>query len=120
MEIVPEDVIWAEFRKKYEEKPKGWRIHSGLSPKGFPELLISGPKESWLMKRESLYSGKLGVGGRIPEGIKLNSKILRPSTLINCFGISPKNLSLVPAAGMIATKSLFTIFKYKIEKIFFC
>ena len=74
MEIVPEDVIWSEFRKKYEEKPKGWRIHSGLSPKGFPELLISGPKESWLMKRESLYSGKLGVGGRIPEGIKLNSK----------------------------------------------
>jgi len=74
MEIVPENIIWSEFRKKYEEKPKGWQIRSGLSPNGYPELLISGPSESWLMKRESLYSGKLGVGGRIPEGIKLNSK----------------------------------------------
>ena len=74
MEIIPENFIWSEFRKKYEEKPKGWRINSGLSSKGFPELLISGPKESWLLKRESLFSGKLGVGGKIPEGIKLTSK----------------------------------------------
>ena len=26
MEIVPENVIWSEFRKKYEEKPKGLTI----------------------------------------------------------------------------------------------
>jgi hypothetical protein len=69
MQIISEEEIWKRFWKKYNREPKGWRIFSGLSEKGHPELRIVGKKETFLIKRESLYSGKLGIGGRISESI---------------------------------------------------
>jgi hypothetical protein len=74
VDILSEEIVWNEFWKRYSKKPKAWRIYSGLSGKGHPELLISGEDDSWIIRRESLYSGKLGIGGRIPDGVKMNSK----------------------------------------------
>jgi len=74
VDILSEEIVWNEFWKRYSKKPKAWRIYSGLSSKGHPELLISGEDDSWIIRRESLYSGKLGIGGRIPDEVKMNSK----------------------------------------------
>ena len=75
MNILSEDEIWKEFWRRYLKKPEGWRMRSGISEKGNPELLISGRKESWLIKRESLYSGRMGVGAKIGGINKMNSTI---------------------------------------------
>ena len=69
MSMVPEEEIWEEFwQKKYKQDPDVWRIFRSESPKGYPELWIIGPQESWLLKRESLYSGKHGIGVKLDEG----------------------------------------------------
>lgn len=73
MSLIPEEEIWAEYWRSYNQRPEGWRLYSGISVRGCPELLIAGEKESWLVRRESLYSGKLGVGGKIPRGISRDS-----------------------------------------------
>ncbi len=75
MKLIPEDVICAEFWKRYFRRPEGWRLYSGVSTKGYPELLITGEKESWLVRRDSLYSGKLGIGGRIAGDIEVNPRM---------------------------------------------
>lgn len=74
MEIIPEDRVWEEFWRGYSRKPKVWRVYTGLSSKGYPEILLTGEQESWLIKRESIYSGKPGVGGRVMEGYDLGLK----------------------------------------------
>lgn len=72
MKFIPEDVIWAEFWKKYYKRPESWRIYSGITKNRYPEVLISGEKESWMIRRESLYSGKMGIGGKLEENIAIN------------------------------------------------
>jgi hypothetical protein len=73
--LLRENAIWAEFWKRYFGRPEGWRIYSGISTNGYPELLINGEKESWLVRRDSLYSGKLGIGGRISGDIKMDPRV---------------------------------------------
>ncbi len=75
MKFIPEDMIWAEFWKKYYKNPESWRIYSGITKNRYPEVLISGEKESWLIRRESVYTGKLGIGGKLEENIAINSYI---------------------------------------------
>jgi hypothetical protein len=75
VKILPEESIWTEFWKRYFRRPGGWRLFSGISAKGYPELLISGEKDSWLLRRESLYNGKSGIGGRISGDLKLDSEV---------------------------------------------
>jgi hypothetical protein len=75
VKLLPEDVICAEFWKRYFRRPDGWRLYSGVSTKGYPELLIAGEEESWLVRRDSLYSGKLGIGGRIAGDIEVNPEV---------------------------------------------
>ncbi len=47
--------------------PPGWRVYAGLSTKGYPELVIASDREFWLLKRESLYTGKPGLAVRVGE-----------------------------------------------------
>lgn len=68
--IIPEEEIWKEVWKKYNLDPLGLRMYAGLSSTGHPELLITSPKDNWMIKRESPYSGKLGIGGRLEEYFK--------------------------------------------------
>ncbi|MFQ6135183.1 MAG: hypothetical protein ACE5KU_05150 [Nitrososphaerales archaeon] len=75
MSIIPEEEIWAEFWRGYSRGPEAWRMYFGVSAKGYPELLITGEKESWLVRRESLFSGKPGIGGRIAEDIRMKPRI---------------------------------------------
>jgi hypothetical protein len=75
MDILSEEIIWNEFWKQYSKKPKSWRIYSGLSSKGNPELLISGEDGSWIIRRDSLYSGKLGIGGKVSDEVRIKSKV---------------------------------------------
>ena len=65
--VISEEQVWVEYWEKYRRRPEDWRMYSGISSKGYPELLILGKKDSWLLRRESLYSGKLGIGGRFSE-----------------------------------------------------
>ena len=79
MKFIPENEIWEEFWKRYHRRPEGWRIYSGITMNGYPEVLITGEKESWLMRRDSVYSGKLGIGGRIED-----NSMVKP--IANSFG----------------------------------
>jgi len=75
VKFIPENVIISDFWKKYFRHPDGWRIYSGITSDGHPELLISGEKESWLIRRDSLYNGKLGIGGRLDGDISINPRV---------------------------------------------
>lgn len=65
MSIMSEEEILKEFLKKYNQNPLGWRMSTGISPAGHSELLITHPNYSWLIKRDSPYSGVPGIGGRL-------------------------------------------------------
>ncbi|MEM4311187.1 MAG: hypothetical protein QXX95_02220 [Nitrososphaerales archaeon] len=82
MSILSEEEIWNEVLRKYNKNPLGFRIYSGISPSKNLELLITNPNESWLLKRDSLYSGKKGLGVRLNEKINIDIKVeqagLRP------------------------------------------
>ena len=41
VELIPENVILAEFWKKYYRQPDGWRMYSGVTANGYPELFIT-------------------------------------------------------------------------------
>ena len=75
VKFIPENVIISDFWKKYFRQPDGWRMYSGVTANGHPELLITGEKESWLIRRDSLYSGKLGIGGRLEGDILINPRV---------------------------------------------
>ncbi len=75
MKLIPENVILAEFWKKYYRQPDGWRMYSGVTANGYPELFITGEKESWLIRRDSLYNGKLGIGGKLEGDIMMNPRV---------------------------------------------
>ncbi len=75
MKFIPENVIISDFWKKYFRQPVGWRMYSGITDNGHPELLITGEKESWLIRRDSLYSGKLGIGGKLEGDILINPRV---------------------------------------------
>ena len=83
MDIIPEEQIWKEVRNRYERNPLGLQMFSGTSPKGYPELFINSPEISWLIKRESLYTGKPGIGERI-EG-----KFTKSVPQITQYGLRP-------------------------------
>ena len=70
MSITPEDEIWKEVWRKYNQNPLGLKMYSGISSRGHPELLITSTKESWMIKRDSPYSGRQGIGGRLQESIR--------------------------------------------------
>ena len=70
MSILPEEEIWKEFLKKHKRNPNVWRLYEGISRTGHPELLITGLKKSWLLKRDSLYSGRPGLGVELDEGYR--------------------------------------------------
>ena len=61
MSITPEDEIWKEVWRKYNQNPLGLKMYSGISSRGHPELLITSTKESWMIKRDSPYSGRPGL-----------------------------------------------------------
>ncbi len=65
MGIMSEEQIWKDVQRRYEQNPLGLQMFFGTSPKGYPELFINSPEISWLIKRESIYTGKLGIGERI-------------------------------------------------------
>ena len=69
MGIISEEQIWREVQNRYEQNPLGLQMFYGTSPKGYPELFINSPEISWLIKRESIYTGKLGIGERIERKI---------------------------------------------------
>ena len=75
VELIPENVILAEFWKKYYRRPDGWRLYSGVTKDGYPELFITGERESWLIRRDSLYNGKLGIGGKLEGDIMMNPRV---------------------------------------------
>jgi len=70
MDIMSEVEIWKQFLRRYNQNPLGWRMYAGVSNAGYSELLINHPKHSWLIKRDSLYSGMPGIGGIIEDSVK--------------------------------------------------
>ena len=80
--MMPEGEIWKEVWKRYNQNPLGLRMYAGISSMGHPELLITSPKGSWMIKHDSPYSGKPGMGGRIESCVKPKLKVeqagLRP------------------------------------------
>lgn len=91
MSVMPEEEILRQFLRRYNQNPLEWRIYGGTSPAGYPEVLITNPGYSWLLKRDSQYSGMPGIGGRLEQ----------------C--VSPKSIS--------AQSGFRPISKYAMEKI---
>ncbi|MEM2094395.1 MAG: hypothetical protein QXI32_03760 [Candidatus Bathyarchaeia archaeon] len=70
MSVTSEEEIWKQVWRRYNQNPLGMRMYAGVSPHGHPELLIVGPQESWIIKRDSPYSGRPGIGGVLQETVK--------------------------------------------------
>lgn len=108
MKFISEDVIWSEFWKRYYRRPENWRIYSGITKNRYPEVLISGEKESWLIRRESLYSGKMGIGGKLDENIAINPHLnpygfreIPLKDLNKIFGMDGEEISQINRNNMI-------------------
>jgi len=110
MSIAPEDEIWKEVWRKYNRNPLGLRMYAGISSGGHPELLITSAKESWMIKRDSPYSGRLGVGGRIQESISPRLDVeqagLRPiprHAMKKMIAMAEEGIDIVEAAKIIGS-----------------
>jgi hypothetical protein len=76
MDIIKENEILEEVRHSYNQSPLGFRIYCGLSHTGHPEILIASPSRNWMIKRDSPYSGKWGIGGRLDDKLEYADPIL--------------------------------------------
>lgn len=83
MEIMSEIEVGEEFRKKYEQNPRGWKCAQGIR-NGHPELFVTNKKSgiSFKVMRDSQYSGMPGVGGIINE-------YMAPRMDIEHYGLRP-------------------------------
>ena len=59
-DVLGEEEILRRVNRLYDESPKGWRIYSGRSKNGNPELIVTG-EENWHIIRDR-YSGRPGLG----------------------------------------------------------
>lgn len=110
MSVTPEDEIWKEVWRKYNQNPLGLRMYAGISSRGHPELLITSAKESWMIKRDSPYSSRLGIGGRIQESVRPRLDVeqagLRPIpryAMKRMIALAEEGIDIVEAAKMISS-----------------
>lgn len=70
MVTMSENEVRRQFYRRYDQNPVGWTIYHGISREGHPEILISHPDYTWLIKRESPHSNSPGIGMKIDEYVE--------------------------------------------------
>ena len=72
-----EKEVWGEVWHRYNLKPVGYGICCTISSTGHPEILIVSPSRNWMIKRDSPYSGKPGIGGRLDDELDYVDPVLK-------------------------------------------
>jgi hypothetical protein len=110
MSVTSEDEIWRQVWRRYNQNPSGLRMYAGVSSHGHPELLITSPADTWIIKRDSPYSGRLGIGGVVQEPVRPRVEVeqagLRPIpryALKKMMALAEEGVDVVEAAKLIGS-----------------